>query len=130
MSVWGHHVSAKVVVAATLVLALGALGVALTRPAPREITLVAKGMAFYLEGGDLPNPTITLRAGERVRIVLKNQDRGILHDVAIPAVGAALDPIGWNETSSVTFDVPAAPGSYEYRCRPHMMMMRGRIDVE
>lgn len=130
MSFWGRHVSMKLIGTAVAVLLLGAFVVALTRPAPREITLVVRGMAFYLEDGDaLPNPTIRLKAGERVRIVLRNEERGIRHDFAVPAMGAALDPIGWNESADVSFAVPDTPGSYDYWCRPHMLMMRGKIVV-
>ena len=129
MSFWGRHVSVKLIGTAVAVLLLGAFAVALTRPAPREITLVVRGMAFYLEEGGLPNPTIRLNAGERVRIVLRNEERGIRHDFAAPAMGAALDPIGWNESADVLFAVPDTPCSYDYWCRPHMLMMRGKIIV-
>jgi heme/copper-type cytochrome/quinol oxidase subunit 2 len=118
------------VVTAVAVLLLGVFAVALTRPAPREVTLTVRGMAFYLEGNELPNPTITLRAGERVRVVLRNEERGIQHDFAVPAMRAALEPIGWNESSDVTFVVPETPGEYDYWCRPHMLMMRGKIIVQ
>jgi plastocyanin len=129
MSIWGHKVSAKMIATAVAVLLLGALGVALTRPAPREVALVARGMAFYLENGDAPNPTLTFKAGDRIRIVLRNQDRGISHNVVIPSVKAEFQPIGWNQSADVVFEVPDAPGIYEYWCRPHMMMMRGTIIV-
>jgi len=129
MSFWGRHVSAKLVVTAVAVLLLGVFAVAVTRPAPREITLVVRGMAFYLEGNDQPNPSIRVNAGERVKVVLRNEERGIQHDFAIPAADAALDPIGWNESSDVTFTVPSTPGEYDYWCRPHMLMMRGKIIV-
>ena len=130
MSFWGHRVSAKLVITAIAVLLLGVLAVAVTRPEPREITLVARGMAFYLENGDLPNPTITVKPGERVRIVLRNEERGVRHDFAVPSLRAALNPLGWNESGAVTFDAPDVPGLYEYWCRPHMMMMRGTIVVQ
>lgn len=130
MSFWGKQVSARLIGTAVVVLLLGAFAVALTRPAPREISLVVRGMAFYLEEGGLPNPTIQLNAGERVRIVLRNEERGIQHDFAAPAMRAALDPIGWNESAGVTFVVPDTPGRYDYWCRPHMLMMRGKIIVE
>ena len=86
-------------------------------------------MAFYLEDGDVPNPTLTFKAGERVRIVLRNQDRGINHNFAMPAAGAEFRPIGWNDSADVVVTVPDTPGTYEYWCRPHMMMMRGTIVV-
>lgn len=131
MSFWGRRVSVKALIAATAVavLLLGVLAVAVTRPA-REITLVARGMAFYLENGDLPNPTITVKPGERVRIMLRNEERGIRHDFAVPSLQAALDPLAWNESGYVTFEAPDVPGLYEYWCRPHKMMMRGKIVVE
>ena len=130
MSIWGHKVSVKMIATVVVVLLLGAFAVALTRPATREVTLVARGMAFFLENGDLPNPTLTFKPGERVRIVLRNQDRGIQHNFAVPSVKAELQPIGWNESADVVLTVPEAPGVYEYWCRPHMMMMRGQIIVQ
>ena len=140
MSFWGKRVSVKLIGTAVAVLLLGAFVVALTRPAPREITLVVRGMAFYLDSsagarsakaqdGGLPNPTIRVKAGERVRIVLRNEERGIRHDFAAPAMDAVLEPIGWNESAAVTFAVPDTPGTYDYWCRPHMLMMRGKIVV-
>ena len=114
---------------AVVVLLLGALAVALTRPEPREVTLVARGMAFYLDNSDRPNPTLTFKAGDRVRIVLRNQDRGINHNFVMPSVQAEFQPIGWNESADVVLTVPDTPGTYEYWCRPHMMMMKGTILV-
>jgi plastocyanin len=88
-------------------------------------------MAFFLESDPaIPNPTLRLKAGERVRITLRNEERGFTHDFAVPAVDAATDLINWNEDADVTFDVPDRPGTYDYVCEPHAMMMRGRIIVE
>lgn len=130
MSIWGHRISVKVVVVAAVVLVVGALVTARSLPS-REITLVARGMAFYLERDPTtPNPTITLQPGERVRVVLQNRDRGITHDFAVPVVDAALDPINWNEDDAVVFTAPETPGRYEYVCRPHLLMMRGTLIVE
>ena len=43
----------------------------------REITLVARDMAFYLESDpDDAEPDDRVKAGERVRIVLRNEDAG------------------------------------------------------
>ena len=131
MSIFGRRVSPRAVIAAVAVLVVTAMLPVMSKTPSREISLVARGMAFYLEGDMAsPNPTIRLAAGETVRIVLRNEDRGMTHDFAIPALETALDATDWNETESVTFDVPAAPGTYEYRCRPHMLMMRGTIVVE
>jgi plastocyanin len=87
-------------------------------------------MAFYLES-DLttPNPTIEVKAGERVRVVVRNQDRGLTHDFAVPLIGAVMNEIPWNQSDELVFDVPDEPGIYEYVCRPHRLMMRGTIRV-
>jgi plastocyanin len=130
MSFWGRRVSTEVIAVVVVVLVVGALLTAVSRAPSREIVLVARGMAFYLENDPTqPNPTLTLNAGERVRVVLRNEERGFTHDFAVPAVDAATDLIDWNEDASVTFDVPDRPGTYEYVCEPHAMMMQGRIVV-
>ena len=133
MSIWGYRVTSRLIATAVLIVVAGALAaaaVSVTRPQEREITLVARGMAFYFLGDPTtPNPPITLNAGERVRIVLRNDDRGMTHDFAVPAINASLDPVDWNEQDDVTVDVPETPGRYEYMCRPHMLMMRGVILV-
>jgi plastocyanin len=115
-----------------LVVVAGALAAsAITRSEDRQIVLVARGMAFYRLGDPtIANPPIRLNAGERVRIVLRNEDRGITHDFAVPGFDAALDQIDWNEEDDVTFDVPKVPGRYQYFCRPHMLMMHGEIIVQ
>ena len=130
MSIWGHRVSARLIATVVAIVMLGVFAVALTRPVPREITLVARGMAFYVDGSDVPNPTLTLKSGERVRVVLRNEDRGIMHDFAVPSMHAALATIGWNDSADVTFEAPRAPGTYEYVCHPHMLMMHGNIVVQ
>jgi plastocyanin len=130
MSIFGRTISGRAVAVLALLMLLVALLPALSSTPSREMTLVVRGMAFYLKD-DLrtPNPTLEVRAGERVRIVLENRDRGMTHDFAVPALDAALDPIDWNETETVVFDVPDTPGTYEYVCRPHQLMMRGLLRV-
>jgi len=87
-------------------------------------------MAFHLEGDPLNvNPTLEVRAGERVRVVVRNEDRGLMHDFAVPALEVGLSPLRWNESDDVIFDAPDEPGTYEYICRPHQLMMRGTIRV-
>ena len=130
MSVWGRRVSVKAVAAGAALMVMAALLPVMTRSADREVTLVARGMAFYLESDPrTPNPTITVTAGETVRVVLKNQDRGMTHDFAAPAFDAGMRLIDWNEEAGTTFDVPSEPGTYEYVCNPHRLMMRGTITV-
>jgi plastocyanin len=134
MSILGHEVSAsvsmKVVVTIAGLMLLAALLPARSGPSTREVTLVARGMAFYVDDDpSTPNPTLEVKAGERVRVVLRNEDRGMTHDFAVPVVAAAMNAIRWNESGDMTFDVPDTPGTYEYVCRPHALMMRGTIRV-
>jgi plastocyanin len=130
MSILGHKVSTKVLATAAGLMLLAALLPALTMTRTREVRLVVKGMAFYLETDlETPNPTIEVKAGERVRVMVRNEDRGLTHDFAVPVAGALTKEITWNQSGDVVFDVPEKPGTYEYFCRPHRLMMRGTIQV-
>jgi plastocyanin len=118
------------IAAMTAVLLLVALLPALSSTPTRQVTVVAKGMAFYLEDDfGTPNPIIEVKAGERVRVVLKNQDRGLTHDFAVPVVSAVTKALTWNQTGKVAFTAPKTPGTYEYFCQPHKLMMKGTIRV-
>jgi plastocyanin len=132
MSIMGRNVSTgTVVLTALLLLALVGGLVAAVSPAPaREIVLVARDMAFYLDDEPYtPNPRLRVRPGERVRLVLRNDDRGYTHDVAVPAAGAATPLLDWRGTGRITFMAPAVPGTYDYVCQPHALMMRGVLEV-
>jgi plastocyanin len=130
MSVMGRRFSAKLIGALAALILIVTLLPALSSPPTREITLVVRGMTFYLESDPhTPNPVIQARAGERVRIVLRNQERGMTHDFAVADLDAAVKPITWNKSSDVVIDIPNRPGTYPYVCRPHSLMMRGEIRV-
>ena len=131
MSVLGYTVSAKTITAMAAVMLLAVLLPAVSGTPTREVTLVVKGMAFYLDSDpNTPNPTLKVKAGERLRVVVRNQDRGMTHDFAVPAVAVAMNALDWNESGAVSLVVPDARGTYEYVCRPHALMMRGTILVE
>lgn len=135
LSTWLHRTPP----AARLLAALGLLGavaamaliplMASARAGSREIVLVARQMAFYAEGGGEPNPTLVVRPGEEVRIVLKNEEPGVLHDLKVGGVNVSVDPIRAGATASLTFRAPVQPGRYEYVCRPHAQMMKGLLVV-
>ena len=130
MSILGHKIPLKMIAGMALVMVFAALLPALSGTTKREIVLVVKGMSFYVEGDSLtPNPTLDVRAGERVRVVVRNQDRGMTHNFAVPALGVELAPMQWNESGDVVFEAPDKPGTYEYECAPHRLMMRGTIRV-
>jgi plastocyanin len=132
MSIWGRRISTEplAIVAVVFMVAMGVARALLGENA-REVTLVAKDMAFYLEGDSTrANPVIEARAGERLRVILKNRDRGMTHDFVVPSLRAATDVIKWNEDDEVMFEVPSQPGTYEYVCQPHLLMMKGTLVVK
>src|SRR5688572_3812278 len=104
MSIWGRKISGKAVAALAVAMIVGALLPVMTQAPDREITLVVRGMAFYLDGEfEHPNPTIDVTPGERVRVVVRNEERGLTHDFAVPSLGEATDLLRWDESDAVTF---------------------------
>jgi|SRR5918999_1299042 hypothetical protein len=102
-------------------------------PEPREVTLLARGMTFYLPDDPTPNPRLIVGRGEEVRFLLRNEDRGMPHDLEVPEDGgerkATREVRGVGDTASLTFRAPEAPGEYEYLCTLHARMMRGVLEV-
>jgi heme/copper-type cytochrome/quinol oxidase subunit 2 len=103
---------------------------AVNRPARQNIVLVAREMAFYLEGQSTPNPTLVVPAGADVRIELRNQDPGVTHDFAIRSLKVAIKPLKGEGTGFVRFKAPERPGRYDYLCNPHALMMSGTLEVK
>jgi plastocyanin len=131
MRILGRQISGKLVAALALAMIVAALLPVMTQSrVDREINLVVRDMTFYVDGDtDRPNPVLTLRRGERVRIVLTNDERGMTHDFAVPAFGAATSLVNWNEQDDVVVTAPDEPGTYEYVCNPHRLMMKGTLTV-
>lgn len=98
---------------------------------PREVVLVARDMAFTIPGGPSgPNPTLRLKAGERIRLVLENRDPGMKHDVVAPGVGIRTATVEFGASDRRVVTVPRTPGTYDYFCTYHDRLMRGRMVVE
>ena len=149
MSAGPGGVRVKALGLATLVLlALAAGAYAFTFGArladgPREIVLIAKRMAFSAPeppggapsapasapSGETPGPTIVLRAGERVRIVLRNQDPGMRHDLVADHLGLRTRALDHGESDEIALRVPNAKSEGDYYCSFHSRLMRGRIVV-
>ena len=104
----------------------------LTREADdaREVRLVVRDMTYYLEGQKDPNPTLKFRAGERLRLVLRNEDYGMEHDFTVRAWDVAIPTVEGKGANSVTFTVPHLRGAHAYSCTPHPSSMRGVIEIE
>lgn len=96
-----------------------------------EIRLVVRDMNFYVEGESQPNPTLTVRPGEQVRLVLKNDDPGMRHDFVVEEWDVATRILASRgEQDSITFKAPSSAGEQVYHCTPHAQMMRGTIRVQ
>jgi plastocyanin len=97
---------------------------------PRDVLVVARGMTFTLPSDpDTANPLIRLRPGERVRVTLRNDAPGLMHNFEIPAWNVKTDQIRSGATTSVTVVVPAGAGRYQYLCAPHANLMNGFVEV-
>jgi len=97
----------------------------------REIVLVARNMAFYLDGNPTPNPTLRLKAGEQVNIILRSEDMGITHDFAVKSWDVETALLSGKGVVSVSFRVPdRRDGPQEYTCSAHAVMMKGSIEVQ
>ena len=126
----GGGLIAIVAMLATL-LPMGATSATSTSSDPRVVKLVVRDMAFYVEGHAEPNPTLVLKAGERVELRLRNDEPGMRHDFAIKAwdVGTRLlEDRGQEDT--ITFRVPETRGTTTYTCTPHAKMMSGTLRIE
>jgi plastocyanin len=95
----------------------------------RQVTLVVRNMTYYVEGSDVPNPELRFRAGEQVRVTLRNEDAGMSHDFNIRDWGVATKILDGKGEEAVRFRVPSA-GTTTYSCTPHAAMMSGSIIVE
>jgi len=113
------------IVAVAILMAVGAYLILTRGPAVRTIELSAKDFGF---NGNKGGPILTVKAGETVRIVMKN-DGGALHEVKVVAnvttpdgkepdevfSGADMGGVKPGETGEITF-VASKGGKYFYAC--------------
>jgi plastocyanin len=94
------------------------------------MVVTCRNMVFLVPGDPTPNPTLRVAPGETIRLELRNEDGpGILHDLAIDAIGVATELVQPGQASVVTLTAPDRAGRYDYYCRPHALVMRGTLDV-
>jgi plastocyanin len=96
----------------------------------RIIHLVVRDMAYYVNGHDDANPTLRIRRGERVRIIVTSRDVGMKHDFGVDAWRARTRLINGIGEARIEFVAASAPGNAVYSCSPHGAMMHGTIRVE
>lgn len=95
----------------------------------RDVVLVVRDMTFYLQGDDTPNPTLRFAPGERVRVMLRNEESGVTHNFVIGDWGVETPELRGAGAARVEFRVPGAGGTHRYQCTPHAAMMSGLIEV-
>jgi len=96
-----------------------------------EIRLVVRAMNFYVEGESQPNPTLSVKAGEQVRLILTNDDPGMQHDFVVKAWEVSTRILAdRGQEDAITFRAPSVPGEQVYHCTPHAQLMRGTIRVQ
>ncbi|SRR6266542_579170 len=96
----------------------------------RVIHLVVRDMAYHVSGHTEPNPTLHVRRGERVQIIVSNQDLGMKHDFGVDAWQARTRLVDGAGETRIEFVAPATPGEAVYSCTPHGAMMHGTIRIE
>ena len=90
----------------------------------REIVLQARDLAF----GEA-NPTLSFKPGERIRLIVRNTDIGVLHSIRLPGIDDTLRHIPWDQEIVIEFTAPKE-GAFEYICPQHAPKMQGRIRIE
>jgi hypothetical protein len=117
------------IIATLAVLGLSLSGRGHDRSQMREIVLVARAMRFYVDGTTAANPTLHVRTGDQIRLTVRNDNPGLIHDLVIDSLRVVILPLKAGEVRSIDVRIPDTPGRYEYYCRPHALMMRGELYV-
>jgi len=95
----------------------------------RDVHLVIRDMAYYLDGKGEPNPTLEFQRGERVRLKVTSEDPGMEHDFVVKNWKVAMKSIQGPGEETVNIKIPKRPGTDTYFCTPHAVKMRGTIVV-
>ena len=90
------------------------------------IVLETDGPTYSI--GEQINPTLRIRQGDPIRLVLKNRDTGIVHALEIPGLSPDTLQIAAGEEGAIEFTANRS-GEFPYRCPQHCPLMRGRIIV-
>ena len=87
------------------------------------VVVVAKDMKF-----NQTNPTIYIRPGTKIRLILRNEDPGMRHDLVLEALGLETPILKKGESAILEF-VVEDEGLFEYICSLHPVLMRGILMV-
>ena len=127
--------SVWVTAGALLVIALGLLAMGFRDWSPpqetREVVLTGQGNAFFLAGDPQQrNPTLYLRKGQPVKLIVRNDDaERILHCFTIAGLDVKTSRNLSRGESEILSFTPGSRGNFAYACLMHPMMT-GSIVVE
>lgn len=99
--------------------------------APREVELLATGLTFRLaDRQDQPNPTIKLRRGRPVKLVIRNSDPDrVWHCFSISGLNLkTTKSLAGGEAETLIF-TPKKKGTFAYACLMHPPMV-GKLIIE
>ena len=118
-------------IAGVLTLAVVAFNLNREKLPVREIVLVTDDLSFFIAGQTKePNPTIHLKRGQTVKLVIRNDEPGkVLHcfttgDLGVKTTGS----LATGESETLTF-TPKKKGTYVYACLLHGSMA-GKLVVD
>ncbi len=125
------HIKKRILIGAILVIATIGLSIASGRGPfkvfdtkdVRTIVLTTKDMKF-----NSTNPAFNLVPGEMIRVILRNEDPGMKHDLVIPAIGIRTPVLAYGEEAVLEFRAPDT-GTFEYFCSMHPVSMQGQFSV-
>lgn len=93
-----------------------------------KVTLIAKDMAFYLEGMGEANPRLEWQRGKRIQLYLINRDKGMVHDLVLPELNLATEKIRFGQQTKLEFTIRQS-GWFDYLCSLHPAIMLGRVEI-
>ena len=125
-----RHIRVSFVVGLMIVAGIFLPRLVSTREDTREVHIVARNMAFYVDGIAGANPSLRFLPGEQVRVTFRNEDKGMQHDFSIASwkVGTGLVEFAAEKTTS--FRVPSTATDVSYACTPHAAMMTGKVVLQ
>ncbi len=110
--------TSQVIVFALLLIGITLVGVAGMRDRPNAILeVVAENFVF---SGN--NPTLYAKPGSKVKLIFRNESRGVEHNLAIEGLDVETEILRPGEREDIIFSVPPQDTILTYSCYLHPIM--------